>query len=529
MVEGPGATRNAQKLQAAVGCIVIPSSCSFASEKQQQSVACNPPDTITSPSFHEGGTLIEAFSIGKELFMIISKSGNTDCNKSDIHSDCYAVRLHFGMNGSLSVSRKQLQGQQNSNPSYKRYNRQAPDNRQAPSLKLTLQEQRQDEPHTNNCGKKRFLLECYGTTVSQVSVKVAESKRIRLQCLDVCNNQTATTSNHPFLKTGTVNNTNAFDREAVRKALRTRPQAMISDALLDQNRFPGVGTYEKEASFFFEVAITAHPYTIHQYSLYHCYLLRVGNIIKMEGLHRARIHPKRSVENLADEELLCLIDACRVYAMGWLRSGRSPTKKVYNETNCQTCHSIGSVRMVKLGNDLSRVTFWCESCQPLQPGDASSTAGRGVLTASSTRYNHNNPHKDANPSSSQNKNIHSAMSTAIKNACPQHGARCFRIQRVRHKEQNKHRLFGSCRVPGCPYFAWADAHLPTCPTCHQKCILRVSKTERSSGRWFLSCPKSDSNATGKGINQRGPACKGMFAWATQQHLEPLGKFLTPLL
>ena len=251
----------------------------------------------------------------------------------------------------------------------------------------------------------------------------------------------------------------------------------------------------------------------------------------MEGLHHARIHPKRPVESLNDKELLCLINACRAYAMGWLRSGRSPAKKVYNETNCQTCHSIGSVRMVKLGNDLRRVTFWCESCQPFQPGEVSSSStGRSVLSASS-RHNHNNPHNDTNPSHPINKNVHPAMNTTIINACPQHGTRSFRIQRVRHKVQNKYRLFGSCRVPGCPYFAWADAHLPTCPTCHQKSILRVSKTERSSGRWFLSCPKSDSNAPGahKDTNQRGPACKGMFVWATQQHLEPLGKFLTPLL
>ena len=241
MVEGPGATRNARKLQSVVGCIVIPPSCSAVPEKQEQNVPCNPHDT--SP-FHEGATLIEAFSVGKEVFMILSKSGNGDSNDSDCNSDSYALRLHFGMNGSLAVTRKQGQ-KQNMNRSNKRYNR------QAPSLKLTLQEHRQEEPQTGTCDKKRFLLECYGTSVSQVSVKVAQSKRIRLQRLDVCNSQTVTVSGHSLFETNSINNANAFDRESVRKALRTRPQSMISDALLDQNRFPGVGTYEIEKFIHF--------------------------------------------------------------------------------------------------------------------------------------------------------------------------------------------------------------------------------------------------------------------------------------
>lgn len=272
----------------------------------------------------------------------------------------------------------------------------------------------------------------------------------------------------------------------------------------------------------------------------------------MEGLHHARIHPKRTVDSLADSELLRLIDACRQYAMGWLRAGRAPPKNVYNETNCQTCHSSGSVRMVKLGNDLSRVTFWCESCQPFHPAatigetplsqeslHVPSASGRPVLVESDKNKN-SNPRISANNPLSPllqptNKKIttNQHFCSTSKHACPQHGGRSFSIRRVRHKEHNKHRLFGTCRIPGCQFFVWADGHLPTCPTCHRKCILRVSKTERTSGRWFLSCSSTSStSSSGRTPNSNTTttkSCKGLFAWATPQHLEPLGKFLTPLL
>jgi hypothetical protein len=81
MVEGPGATRNGRKAQAAVGCTVeavaLPSTC----------------DVSKSNALNEhliGCILCEAFSVGKEVFLIFLK------NAEEV-----AVRLHFGMNGCL--------------------------------------------------------------------------------------------------------------------------------------------------------------------------------------------------------------------------------------------------------------------------------------------------------------------------------------------------------------------------------------------------------------------------------------------
>ena len=186
--------------------------------------------------------------------------------------------------------------------------------------------------------------------------------------------------------------------------------------------------------------------------------------------------------------------------------------------------------MVKLGNDLSRVTFWCELCQPFNintimsskaceapttaevPTTEISIAGKRALSdiPVNTGLFQREP-KQQKLQVSQDK----IKQTTIKNACPQHGERTFCIRRVRHKEETRHRLFGTCRIQGCPFFSWMDSHFPNCPQCRRKTVLRVSKKEQSSGRWFLSCNNT--------------RCKGTFAWATPQQLESFGKFLTPLL
>ena len=206
MVEGPGATRNARKLQLAVGCVVVPSSCdALATQLQQQQQQFIPRDV----SSHKGNVLIEAFSVGKEVFLIFSNSDS-------------AMRLHFGMNGSLALSQQQQQQQQTA----RRYQY----SRQPLSLQMKFQPQ-QEQQRSNGT---TLLLECFGTSVSRVSVNVARSKRARLQSLDVCNSTTAAEEDSNVVVAG-------FDRMTVLKALRTRPHSMISDALLDQNRYPGVG------------------------------------------------------------------------------------------------------------------------------------------------------------------------------------------------------------------------------------------------------------------------------------------------
>jgi formamidopyrimidine-DNA glycosylase len=375
MVEGPGATRHANKARCFVGC---------QNEK--------------------GQVLSQVFSVGKEVFLIFE-------------NDNHAIRLHFGMNGSLVFHTRQ-----NNRYGY---------NNDEPTFEMTFLRTQHSE---------RIL--CYSTTVSTLTANIARSKFERLFCLDVCSND------------------DHFDHQRVLQALRSRPHSMLTDVLLDQSRFPGV-----------------------------------GNIIKVEGLHRAKLHPKRRVENCSDQELDRVIQQCRSYAMDWYKHGRAPRKLVYNQTTCQTCHNM-TVRIEKMGTDLSRTTFWCEHCQPLIQADTKSLSTTTTLPT----Y----------PETTKVTDISSASSRLLH--CPQHGTQTVRLKRVRKQSSpNVGRIFVSCsRCPA--FFQWADRHL-TCVKCSKvHRILRISKTAHSGGKWFLSCPSCQS-----------------FSWAQPADLKPLQDKLTPLL
>ena len=246
---------------------------------------------------------------------------------------------------------------------------------------------------------------------------------------------------------------------------------MVCDAILDQERFPGV-----------------------------------GNIIKIEGLHKAGVHPRRLVETLSREELKRTILECRAYAMGWLSTRRAPAKQVYNRTKCGSCN-VGRVRMVKMGKDLSRVTFWCEKCQPFAGMDVAKPRTR--VLQNKTSINVTVPEVHAPP--------------VLTSCCPQHGSKTVVLRRVRKAASpNINRLFRTCKVQGCPYFSWADSHLPLCG-CHIKTILRVSKTERTGGRWFLSCAAASSRSH---KSQKSNGC-AFFQWVTPGQMAPL-QGLSPL-
>ena len=396
MVEGPGATRNARKLQPCIGLTVTECSTPRAT------VRANDDNNL-----HSNKHVTDAFSVGKEVFLVFS--------------DDSALRLHFGMNGCLWF--KSSSGSADMTR-----------NQEQVTLKLELHQSLKD-----GNAHESWMLTCRGTTVNKVSARVAYSKRDRLLKRDVCAEDSV------------------FDANQVLTALKTRPSAFISDAILDQDRFPGV-----------------------------------GNIIKIEGLHQAKVHPKRTVSSLSNEKLQTVIHKCRLYAQAWLRSGRAPTKHVYNQTVCQSCQS--TVRMAKLGNDLSRVTFWCDTCQPIS--DSCGQKRHASLVEGSTM------------------NVPPAKVARVPlnpiGVCPQHGAHSVQVKRVRKTGVNQNRLFYGCKNRACPYFSWADSHLKTC--CGRKVLLRVSKTERSGGKWFLSCQ----------------SCS-FFAWATPQQLQPIQQHLTPLL
>ncbi|EJK78092.1 hypothetical protein THAOC_00030 [Thalassiosira oceanica] len=179
---------------------------------------------------------------------------------------------------------------------------------------------------------------------------------------------------------------------------------IITDALLDQSILPGV-----------------------------------GNIIKVESLHRAGIDPRRSVVDLSDAELRRIIRCTRQYSMDWLKTGRAGTKQVYNRTECGTCR--GLVKMCKLGGGdsmngqlayMARTTFWCTACQA-----------------------------DEHTQPSTSKRQHVAARDDRPILCPQHGQRSMKLARVRKDNLNKLRIFYTCKHRSCQHFEWADKNFPT--------------------------------------------------------------------
>mmetsp|Transcript_10494 Transcript_10494/g.24905 ORF Transcript_10494/g.24905 Transcript_10494/m.24905 type:complete len:471 (-) Transcript_10494:538-1950(-) len=469
MVEGPGATRNGHKVQPVVGLVL----CHLKIQKPLGNSNVNGSSSLTAGTSGialEGRRLESAFSVGKEVFLLLGpilRPIEKEENRSESDTKRIALRLHFGMNGILTVRK------------YGESSKIAPWRKNDNSVqKCTMKFARSALFHRT---KSNFSMhetcdtvdiETVASTCSVVSAFVAESKLKRLQNKDVC----AACTN--------------FESEAVLEAIiEKRYTAMICDAILDQDRFPGV-----------------------------------GNIIKIEGLHNAGVHPRRLVETLSREELKRVILACRAYALGWLSTGKAPTKQVYNRVKCGSCRT-GRVRMVKMGRDLSRVTFWCEKCQPF-------------CNTPTTNSNPVPPHSADNDSSSHFKcenDHHTQTPPSVSNCCPQHGSKTTILRRVRKTDSsNLHRLFRTCRVRGCPYFCWADSHLPCCG-CRHKTVLRVSKTERTGGRWFLSCAAPNSLLSNKrhqeteSKSQRSKSCRcAFFQWATPSQLAPFADDLSPL-
>jgi len=459
MVEGPGATRNSRKVQSLVGLLLH--------EMIIQPNKCNT-SILTETNNLEGRRLEAAFSVGKEVFLIF---GPIICHENDLNTytvstkKTIALRLHFGMNGCLMVRKL------NDSSKLAPWRKSDKSSNNMCTIKFS----------GNNYYEQRspivgMAIEIVSSTLTIVSEFVARSKLSRLASRDVC---------------GLL-----FDSKAVLDSIiEKRSNAMICDALLDQDRFPGV-----------------------------------GNIIKIEALHQANIHPRRLVENLTHGELMSTILECRNYAMGWLSNGRAPTKKVYNQTKCVSCR-VGRVRMVKMGTDLSRVTFWCENCQPFVTGATRTTLR---LPNKENITSHDEFKKDQIINKKIPTEIEKQKRVLVPLArCPQHGLKTVLLRRVRKIGPNLHRLFRTCRVPGCQYFSfsWADKHLPYCSSCRCQTVLRVSKTDRTGGRWFLSCsngsrsPLKKSNS--KESSNASQACS-FFQWATPSQLAPFADRLSPL-
>jgi len=121
-----------------------------------------------------------------------------------------------------------------------------------------------------------------------------------------------------------------WDANYVESLVRARPNRMVSDVLLDQSIFAGV-----------------------------------GNIIKNEVLYRLRLYPERRIRTLSDEEIRELVRDAHTYSHLFYRWKKKYVLRkhwlVYHRGTCANCG--GKLKAAKMGEG-ERYTYYCPVCQP---------------------------------------------------------------------------------------------------------------------------------------------------------------------
>jgi endonuclease-8 len=141
-----------------------------------------------------------------------------------------------------------------------------------------------------------------------------------------------------------------WDARAALRKLRSMPETLVCDALLDQNVFAGV-----------------------------------GNIIKNEVLFRIRVHPLSKVGALPAKKLRELVEQARQYSFEFLEWKKAFVLRkhwlVHNKGVCPRC--LIKLRRGYLGAT-DRRSFFCESCQ-VRYGPRRETGVSAVRTRRATR------------------------------------------------------------------------------------------------------------------------------------------------
>ena len=535
MVEGPGTTRNSQKasrmLHAKVLDIKVQSTSTSGgtttvNHNDIQKMNGTPASESPVPSWWTNRELSEVIKIGKELFLVFSKISSQDIfstrtrpctsgastRNNDINNprdQDLALRLHFGMVGSLQINNSSTAPRTNKG------------GQSEATLEITFDTQK--------------VLRTYSTTISKpINAKAARLKFSRLNTHDVCSPtfclRHVLDQLQQIRSSGGVNHHHTNGHEHTRQYnwyTGAKPSTIISDILLNQNILPGI-----------------------------------GNVIKVEGMHEARIHPQRTLQSLSRSELEDVISCSKEYAMKWLRSGKSPIKFVYNESICGTCIQR-SVRICRVGGT-NRTTFWCGNCQTMENASISistiTQAHAAAVRASEAlaaggEHEHENENEyalqermnhESSPitnvtnigptQQSQSQSSSSTQTKMIRKVCPTHGPSSVILRRCKKKGINEQRIFYTCKSRGCNFFCWADGGFPTCK-CHgankSRAVLRISKTNKTGGRWFFFCAKRKGESGGGGggggrSGGNGNGC-GYFQWAEDKYLDRYGHLLTPLL
>lgn len=125
--------------------------------------------------------------------------------------------------------------------------------------------------------------------------------------------------------------TQHWNPKQARKKLKAIPETMVTDALLDQTIFSGV-----------------------------------GNIIKNEILHIIKVHPESRVGSLPPRKLTEMINQASAYShqfLQWKREG--VLRKNWAVHTKKTCPRDGTKICKEYLGETNRRTFYCPTCQKL--------------------------------------------------------------------------------------------------------------------------------------------------------------------
>jgi endonuclease-8 len=125
-----------------------------------------------------------------------------------------------------------------------------------------------------------------------------------------------------------------WDPKKAKKKLLINPDMLVTDALLDQTLFSGV-----------------------------------GNIIKNEVLYRIKVHPKNTISALPARKLNEMIREARNYSFDFLKWKKEYTlRKHWLVHTKKICERDGSKIVKEYLGKTNRRTFFCNTCQKIYQG-----------------------------------------------------------------------------------------------------------------------------------------------------------------